>query len=123
LVGVDHRVVDRAAVGETSPSPQPFAVLQELLDDVVVVDDEVITETMALCLEHLKVLVEPSGACALAAVAAKLVSTGRGRIAVVLSGGNVDWSTFRRLVELAGQRRGNGLSSMYGAWAAVSDCS
>ncbi|QUQ65419.1 threonine dehydratase [Kutzneria sp. CA-103260] len=108
-------------LGHTSPSPQPFAVLRGLLDDVVVVDDDAISETMALCLEHLKVLIEPSGACALAAVAANLVPTGRGRIAAVLSGGNVDWPTFRRLVDLAGERRGNELSGMHGAWATVSD--
>jgi threonine dehydratase len=53
---------------------------------------------MVLLFERLKVVAEPSGACALAAL---LAGTGRGaglRVGVVLSGGNVDAARFAVLV-------------------------
>jgi threonine dehydratase len=52
---------------------------------------------MRAAFEHLKVVVEPGGAVALAAVLAGKVDV-RGRtVLVVLSGGNVDLATFHRL--------------------------
>jgi threo-3-hydroxy-L-aspartate ammonia-lyase len=82
-----------------TPSAGPFAVNQRLLDGVVTVDDDAIAEAMELCLRYLRVVVEPSGACTLAALAGRQVPARCGRIAVVLSGGNVDWHTFRVLID------------------------
>lgn len=96
----------------STPSPRPFVINQRLLDDVITVDDSEIAEAMALCLRHLRVVVEPSGACALAALVAGKVPAGCGSIAVVLSGGNVDWHTFRALIDHAHTRRLSGLPGM-----------
>lgn len=96
----------------TTPSPRTFAINQRLLDDIVTVDDHAIAEAMALCLRHLRVVVEPSGACGLAALVARKLPETCGRIAVVLSGGNVDWYTFRVLIDNIHARRLSGLPGL-----------
>ncbi|WP_326778326.1 pyridoxal-phosphate dependent enzyme [Streptomyces sp. NBC_01445] len=65
-------------LGHTSPSPLTWAVNSRLLDAVVTVTDQDITTAMAFAFRHLKVVAEPSGACALAAVLAGLIPTSRG---------------------------------------------
>jgi threo-3-hydroxy-L-aspartate ammonia-lyase len=98
------------------PLPQRL----RLLDDVVTVDDSEMAEAMALRLRHLRVVVEPRGACGLAALVAGKVPAGCGRIAVVLSGGNVDWHTFRALIDNNDTRRLRGLPRMPSCRRAVS---
>jgi threonine dehydratase len=66
-----------------------FAILKRELAGARAVDDAQIRAAMALAAEHLKVVVEPSGAAALAAVLAESRPIGD-CIAVVLSGANVD---------------------------------
>jgi len=73
-----------------SPGTLTFPVLQETAEDVLTVSDEEIIETIKFFLFRMKLLVEPSGAAAAAAVlTGKLPSDAR-RVGVVLSGGNID---------------------------------
>ena len=73
-----------------SPGKLTFPIVQRLVEDVLLVSDQELIETLRFILERMKVLVEPSGAAAAAAVRhRKLDVTGR-RVGVVLSGGNVD---------------------------------
>jgi threonine dehydratase len=72
-----------------SPSPLTLAHVQALVDDVVTVSEQEISEALLLLLERAKAVVEPAGAVALAAVLAGKVP-GDGPVAVLLSGGNVD---------------------------------
>jgi threonine dehydratase len=95
----------------TTPAPLPFRINLTLLDEVVTVPDRAIAEAMRLCFTHLKVVVEPSGATALAALAAGRVQPASGRMAVVISGGNVDWTRFRALI--SSRRTTRGLPSLH----------
>jgi threonine dehydratase len=63
--------------------------LRDLADDVVTVDDAAIRDATRFLLLRQKLVVEYSGAAALAAVRAGRVKIG-GRVAVILSGGNLD---------------------------------
>jgi threonine dehydratase len=72
-----------------TPGAITFAINRNELAGARAVDDAQIRTAMALAAEHLKVVVEPSGAAALAAVLAAPRATAA-CIAVVLSGGNVD---------------------------------
>ena len=73
-----------------SPGTLTFPVLQKTAEDVLTVSDEEIVETIKFLLFRAKLLVEPSGAAAAAAVlTGKLPSDAR-RVGVVLSGGNID---------------------------------
>ncbi|MGV9897973.1 pyridoxal-phosphate dependent enzyme [Streptomyces tendae] len=92
-------------LGHTSPSPLTWAVSSRLLDAVVTVTDQDITIAMAFAFRHLKVVAEPSGACALAAVLAGRVPHESGTIGVVISGGGVDLPTFHRLISQPSHRK------------------
>jgi threonine dehydratase len=79
-----------------------YAILAEHARGVVVVDDDEILSAMALILERTKLLVEPSGAAALAALVAGRVPVRRQEpVVVILSGGNAD---LPRLGDLLGGR-------------------
>ncbi len=82
------------------PGDLTFPVLARLLAGAVSVTDEEIVAAMRFLLERTKQVVEPSGAAALAALLSGRVGDVRGRrVAVTLSGGNVDAA---RLVALLG---------------------
>ncbi len=67
----------------------PFAINRRELAGAVAVDDAAVREAMALAAEHLKLVVEPSGAAALAALV-RQPPRERKCVGVILSGGNVD---------------------------------
>jgi threonine dehydratase len=71
------------------PGAITFAINRRELAGALAVDDEQIRDAMATAAQHLRVIVEPSGAAALAAVLAEPQPRGA-CVAVVLSGGNVD---------------------------------
>ncbi len=72
-----------------TPGAITFAIARRELAGALAVDDAQIRGAMAMAARHLKVVVEPSGAAALAAVLAEPRPIGA-CVAVVLSGGNVD---------------------------------
>jgi threonine dehydratase len=74
------------------PGDLTMSILDEVLDDMVDVDDEAISEAIVLVLERTKLLVEGAGAVGVAALLAGKVG-GSGPVAVVLSGGNIDLTT------------------------------
>ena len=71
------------------PGDLTMSILDDLLDDLIDVDDEAISEAIVLVLERAKLLVEGAGAVGVAALLAGKVG-GSGPVAVVLSGGNID---------------------------------
>jgi len=82
----------------TSPSELTFATIRELVDEVVTVSDAEIVEAMRACLERLGLVVEPSGAVALAGILSGRLGLDGDRVGVVVTGGNVDAESFERLV-------------------------
>ncbi|QFU86228.1 threonine ammonia-lyase [Amycolatopsis sp. YIM 10] len=80
-------MADGIAVG--APGPVSYAHVAQMVDDVVTVTEEALSRAVLLCLERRKLVVEPAGA---AAVAALLQHPGAFEppIVAVLSGGNVD---------------------------------
>jgi threonine dehydratase len=71
------------------PGEMTSTMLEELLDDVVHVTDEEISQSIVLLLERAKLVVEGAGAVGVAAVLAGKVG-GDGPVAALLSGGNID---------------------------------
>lgn len=69
-----------------------FALLRQLVDDVVTVPEKAIVEAMRIVLEDAKLLIEPSSAVPVAALLAGAFGSAK-RIGIVLSGGNVDLDT------------------------------
>ena len=98
-----HRVtldtVDTIADGlrSSTPGERTFGVNRRLLDEVVSVPDTAIIDAMLFCFARLKVVTEPSGATALAALLTGAVQAGGRATAVVLSGGNIAPADFAAL--------------------------
>jgi threo-3-hydroxy-L-aspartate ammonia-lyase len=72
------------------PGALTFPIVQNLAEDVLTVSDEEIIATIRFMLFRLKMLVEPSGVAAAAAVMFRKLPTDMERVGVVLSGGNID---------------------------------
>jgi len=83
-----------------SPGAVPFSVLQQSLSGAIHVSDQEVTFAMRAAVEHIKLVLEPSGASALAAaLAAKTRGLELGkRVGVVCSGGNISADYFAKLV-------------------------
>ncbi len=82
----------------TSPGARTFEVNRRRLDLLVAVTDEQVVDAMRLVFERLRMVVEPSGAVALAAVLSGSVDVRGARVGVLVSGGNVDVSRFAALL-------------------------
>lgn len=83
---------------QSSPGKLTFPIIQQLVEDILLVTDEEMIETLKFILERMKVLVEPSGAAAAAAVRHRKLDFAGKRVGVTLSGGNVDLSQLARYI-------------------------
>jgi threonine dehydratase len=88
-------------------SPMPgeitFPILKANLAGVVTVDDAEVAEAMRFAFQELKLVVEPGGSVALAALlAAKVRAEPAGASVIILSGGNVDPALYGRILTAAG---------------------
>jgi threonine dehydratase len=89
-----------ALLSET-PGVLTFAINQPRLTGVAVISDEEALRAMRFAFEHMKIVLEPGGAAALAAVLAGRVDMSDGLSVVVLSGGNVEPELFARALASA----------------------
>lgn len=80
-------MADGIAVGR--PGQITFAHVAQLVDEVVTVSDEALSRALLLCLERAKLVVEPAGVAAVAAIQEHPHDIGTPAVAV-LSGGNID---------------------------------
>lgn len=92
------RTIADGVTGEI-PGELTFALNQHRLHEVVVVDDHEITAAMGVLFERMKLVVEPSGALAVAALLAGRVRLQGPRVGVVVSGGNVNLDRFMALLQ------------------------
>lgn len=83
----------------TAPSEKTFAVIQERVDAIVTVSDEEILRAMVFAFERMNVVLEPSGACALAAILEGAVDVADQRVGVTFSGGNIGVARFTALLQ------------------------
>jgi threo-3-hydroxy-L-aspartate ammonia-lyase len=74
----------------TMPGKLTFPIVQQNVTDILLVSDAEMIETLTWMLERMKVLIEPSGAAAAAAVRHRKADFRGRKVGVVLSGGNVD---------------------------------
>ena len=110
LVGVQAGKTGRGTIADgiavKHPGELTMSILDDLLDDIVHVDDESISEAITLLLERAKLVVEGAGAASTAAVLDGTVG-GTGDVCVLLSGGNIDptmlISVMRHGLTLAGR--------------------
>lgn len=75
-----------------------FEVIQALVSDVLTVPDPVVVEAMRFAFERMKIVLEPSGACALAALMHHRDQFRGQRVGITLSGGNIGADRFVALL-------------------------
>ena len=88
-------IADGIAVKHPGELTRP--ILDDLLDDVVVVDDDEISQAIVLLLERVKLVVEGAGAASVAAILAGRAG-GDGPVCAVLAGGNIDATTMSSVI-------------------------
>ena len=94
-IGVPVTIADGQQI--SSPGELTWPITSRLTSRFVTVTDDEITATMTLLFERMNLLVEPSGASALAAVLHGDYQLEGKRVGVILSGGNIGWPRFRDL--------------------------
>jgi threonine dehydratase/serine racemase len=90
---VTRQTPDTLADGlKTTLGELTWPVVRDLVEDVLVVDDMATVAAMRMVFERMKIVVEPSAAVPVAAVLSQRfrARAGLDRVAIVLSGGNVD---------------------------------
>jgi threonine dehydratase len=80
-------MADGIAVGR--PGDVPFGLIRDLVGDVLTVSEESLSRALLLCLERAKLMVEPAGAAAVAAILDE-PRMFHPPVVAVLSGGNID---------------------------------
>jgi threonine dehydratase len=74
-------------------------IVRRLVEDVVVIPDTVIADGLRFLFERAKLVTEPAGAAATAALLAGRVTVRKGeKVVAIVSGGNVDRARFAELV-------------------------
>jgi threonine dehydratase len=87
------------SLGAPRCEPYSFALNQRFVDDVVLVDDDQIREAMRILFRVAKLVVEPAGAAALAALMVPLRARLDGQtVAVIVCGGNIDMATYSKQI-------------------------
>lgn len=81
-----------------TPGELTFEILRKRLAGAFAVSDAEVREAVRFAFEELKLVVEPGGAAALAALLAGRLEEDSGTVAVVLSGGNVDAGLFAEII-------------------------
>jgi threonine dehydratase len=89
-------MADGIAVG--CPGPVPFGLVEPFVDEVLTVSEESLSKALLLCLERAKLVVEPAGAAACAAVMDNPTAF-EPPVVVVLSGGNIDPLLLHRVLQ------------------------
>ena len=87
------------ALQTTAPAERTFAIIRELVEGILTASDDEMRRAMAFLASRMKIVAEPGGAIAFAALLHGNVPDVQGRkVGIVLSGGNVDPDRFGSLI-------------------------
>ncbi|GAA0570300.1 pyridoxal-phosphate dependent enzyme [Kribbella sandramycini] len=95
-IDVPRTIADGLAISQ--PGELTFAINRRLVEAFELVSDDEIRAAMTFAFERLKIVLEPSGASALAALLSGRIQGLPERVGVVLSGGNVGLERFLELL-------------------------
>ncbi|MGQ0632210.1 MAG: threonine ammonia-lyase [Sporichthyaceae bacterium] len=96
-VALDATTTMADGIAVAQPGEVPFGIISELVADIRTVSEESLSRALLLCLERAKLVVEPAGAAAVAALLDDPQAF-EPPVVAVLSGGNVDPLLMLRLL-------------------------
>ena len=92
-IPVPHTIAD--GLQTSAPGKLTFPIVKQLATGILLVKDQELIQVLVFLLERMKILVEPSGVAAAAAVLFKKAEFSGKKVGVILSGGNVDLDSLR----------------------------
>ena len=95
-IDVPRTIADGAQT--QAPGRFTFPVIKALVDEVLTVTDQQLGSTMRFFAERMKMVVEPTGCLAAAAVLQGALDVRGKRVGVILSGGNIDMTRYAALL-------------------------
>jgi threonine dehydratase len=88
------------SLGAPQCEPYSFALCRQFIDELVLIDDRQMCRAMAVLFKEMKLVVEPAGAVATAALLGPLRQRLAGqKVGVIVCGSNLDLGSFVRLVD------------------------
>lgn len=97
MIDASPTMADGIAVKQ--PGDKTLEIIQKNVDDIVLVDEMEMARSMLLLLERNKLLVEASGAAALAALIYGKLPLKNKKVVSIVSGGNVDVNFISKIIE------------------------
>lgn len=98
LVKIDSTDTIADGMRTLSVGGRNFEIIMRYVDDVITIKDEEIYPMMKFFVERMKIIVEPTGAVAASAVLKNQLSLKGKKIAVIISGGNVDPEVLKKMI-------------------------
>ena len=87
------------SLGAPHAEPYSFGLCHRFVDELVLIDDQQLCQAMRLLYDEMKLVVEPAGAAATAALCGPLSESLSGkRVGLIVCGSNIDPDTFHRLI-------------------------
>ena len=80
------------------PGELTFPVIQTFVEEILLVSDDQVLDTLVYLLTRLKILVEPTGAVAPAALFHQILEAPGHKVGVLISGGNIDPSLLGQIL-------------------------
>jgi threonine dehydratase len=99
LTSIERVTTIADGIAVKRPGELTFGIIHELVDDMVTVKDEAISQAIVLLMERTKLVVEGAGAVGLAALLERKISHRRGRVGLILSGGNIDLNLLDKVIQ------------------------
>ena len=84
--------------GNLDPDAVTFDVVRQLVETIVVVSEAAVAEGITRAIAHERLVVEGAGAAAIAAVQSRALDVRGRRVAVIVSGGNIDDDKLKALI-------------------------
>jgi len=103
-ITMERTIADGIAV--KCPGELTYKIVNEHIDNIVTVDDNEIAESVYLLLERGKVVAEPAGAAAVAALVHHKTELEGKRVVTIVSGGNIDMPLLAQLIQRGLARSG-----------------
>ncbi|MBR4040244.1 MAG: threonine ammonia-lyase [Clostridia bacterium] len=98
VVSLDSAKTIADGIAVKQPGDLTFELCRQYVDEVVTVDDDEIAQAILFLMERGKMVAEGAGAAAVAAIMGRKFDTS-GKVAAVISGGNIDVTMISRIIE------------------------